>query len=101
MRAAHRLRHGSRVVGHALSIRYLIDAADGHVPAARMAPIEHAFPYRLDRDDAERAAAFLEEWSVAPRFRDPDPPAWEQTWRGSHPTTVERIAAARAYARGD
>jgi STE24 endopeptidase len=31
---------------------------------------------------------------------DPDPPVWEQTWRGSHPTTVERIAAARAYARG-
>ena len=60
------------VVGHALAIRYLIDAAEGRVPAARMAPIEHAFPYRLDRDDAERAALFLEEWSVTPRFRDPD-----------------------------
>jgi probable phosphoglycerate mutase len=60
------------VVGHALSIRYLIDAAEGHVPAARMAPIEHAFPYRLTRADAERAASFLEEWSAAPRFRDPD-----------------------------
>jgi broad specificity phosphatase PhoE len=60
------------VVGHALAIRYLIDAAEGRVPAARMAPIEHAFPYRLDRDDAERAALFLEEWSVAPHFRDPD-----------------------------
>lgn len=31
---------------------------------------------------------------------DPDPPAWEQTLFGSHPTTVERIAAARAHARG-
>ena len=60
------------VVGHALAIRYLIDAAEGRVPAARMAPIEHAFPYLLDRDDAERAAAFLDEWSVTPRFRDPD-----------------------------
>ncbi|NUO58442.1 MAG: M48 family metallopeptidase [Hamadaea sp.] len=30
---------------------------------------------------------------------DPDPPAWEQTLFGSHPSTVERIAAARAYAR--
>lgn len=60
------------VVGHALSIRYLIDAAEGRVPAARMAPIEHAFPYRLERADAERAAALLEEWSRAPRFRDPD-----------------------------
>jgi 2,3-bisphosphoglycerate-dependent phosphoglycerate mutase len=63
------------VVGHALSIRYLLDAAEGHVPAARMSPIEHAFPYRLSRDDAERAAAFLEGWSAAPRFREPDPSA--------------------------
>jgi STE24 endopeptidase len=31
---------------------------------------------------------------------DPDPPRWEQALFGSHPTTVERIAAARAYARG-
>ncbi len=60
------------VVGHALAIRYQIDAVAGHVPAARMAPIDHAFPYRLDRVEAERAAAFLEEWSAAPRFRDPD-----------------------------
>jgi probable phosphoglycerate mutase len=60
------------VVGHALSVRYIIDAAEGHVPAARMAPIEHAFPYRFSRADAERAASFLEEWSAAPRFRDPD-----------------------------
>ncbi|GGJ85074.1 Ste24 endopeptidase [Pilimelia anulata] len=31
---------------------------------------------------------------------DPDPPYWEHALFGSHPTTVERIAAARAYARG-
>ncbi|HZM79392.1 MAG TPA: M48 family metallopeptidase [Candidatus Limnocylindrales bacterium] len=30
---------------------------------------------------------------------DPDPPAWEQALFGSHPTTVERIAAARAFSR--
>jgi STE24 endopeptidase len=30
---------------------------------------------------------------------EPDPPAWEQNLFGSHPTTVERMAAARAYAR--
>ena len=59
-------------VGHALAIRYVIDAVDGRAPAARMAPIEHAFPYRLGSDDAQRAAAFLEEWSASPRFRDPN-----------------------------
>ena len=57
------------VVGHALAIRYLIDAAEGRVPAARMSPIEHAFAYRLEREDAERAATLLETWSQAPRFR--------------------------------
>ena len=31
---------------------------------------------------------------------DPDPPAWEHTMFASHPSTVERMAAARAYARG-
>jgi probable phosphoglycerate mutase len=60
---------GVLVVGHALPIRYAIDAAAGLVPAARMAPIEHAFPYRLGRDDVERAAALLEGWSRAPQFR--------------------------------
>ena len=57
------------VVGHALAIRYFIDAADGLVPAARMEPIEHALPYRLGRDDVERAATRLEEWSREPEFR--------------------------------
>jgi len=31
---------------------------------------------------------------------DPDPPVWEQTLAAGHPSTVERMAAARAYARG-
>ncbi|HWS36799.1 MAG TPA: M48 family metallopeptidase [Actinoplanes sp.] len=32
---------------------------------------------------------------------DPDPPAWEHTMFASHPSTVQRMAAARAWARGD
>ena len=32
---------------------------------------------------------------------DPDPPRWEYVFSASHPSTVERMAAARAYARGD
>ena len=59
------------VVGHALAIRYVIDAASGLVPAARMSPIEHAFPYRLGRDEVERAATLLEGWSRAAEFRVP------------------------------
>jgi STE24 endopeptidase len=32
---------------------------------------------------------------------DPDPPTWEYVLSASHPSTVERMAAARAYARGE
>jgi STE24 endopeptidase len=31
---------------------------------------------------------------------DPDPPRWEYLYFATHPTTVQRMAAARAYARG-
>jgi len=58
-------------VGHALPLRYVIDAADGRVPAARMAPVQHAVAHRLSAGDVERAAALLESWSSEPRFRDP------------------------------
>lgn len=32
---------------------------------------------------------------------DPDPPRWEYLYSASHPSTVERMAAARAYGRGE
>ncbi|GIE76067.1 hypothetical protein Aph02nite_20170 [Actinoplanes philippinensis] len=32
---------------------------------------------------------------------DPDPPSWEHALFASHPSTVQRMAAARAWARGD
>jgi 2,3-bisphosphoglycerate-dependent phosphoglycerate mutase len=59
------------VVGHALAVRYIIDAASGLVPAALMQePVEHARPYRLAADELEAAAELLHEWSLDPRFRD-------------------------------
>ena len=60
------------VIGHALGVRYVLDAVHGLVPAALMAsPVEHAVPHRLDAVDLRRAATLLEEWSRAPAFRDP------------------------------
>jgi broad specificity phosphatase PhoE len=58
-------------VGHALSIRYVLDAAAGLAPAARMVPVEHAVPHRLTAADIDAAAGLLEDWSKAPVFRDP------------------------------
>ncbi len=57
------------LVGHALMVRYALDAADDLVPAARMAAVTHAHPYRLEREEVERAADVLEAWSVEPAFR--------------------------------
>ena len=60
------------VIGHALAVRYIVDAADGLVPAPLMlAPVEHARPYRLEVGDLETAAELLESWSLDPWFRDP------------------------------
>jgi len=58
------------LVGHALALRYVVDAAEGLVPAPRMARVPHAEPFRLAREAVARAAELLEAWSAAPRFRD-------------------------------
>jgi broad specificity phosphatase PhoE len=58
-------------VGHALAIRYVLDAARGLVPAPLITPVEHATPYRLDAREVEAAARLLADWSRSPHFRDP------------------------------
>jgi broad specificity phosphatase PhoE len=65
-------------VGHALAVRYVLDAAHGLPPAARMTPVEHARPFRLSADDAAAAARLLEDWSRTPRFRDPSIEGWAE-----------------------
>ena len=65
-------------VGHALAIRYVLDAAHGLPPAARMTPVEHARPYRLSADDVAAAAHLLEDWSQSPHFRDPSIEGWAE-----------------------
>jgi hypothetical protein len=57
-------------VSHALPIRYVLDAADGVFPAARIAPVPHATPLELDAESVERAAETLAVWATAPRFVD-------------------------------
>jgi hypothetical protein len=49
----------------------VVDAGQGLVPAARMAHVPHAQPFRFSAEEVERAASLLEGWSAAPRFRDP------------------------------
>lgn len=58
-------------VGHALMVRYVLDAVSGLPPSARMTPVAHAVPFRLSADEVDTATRLLESWSRAPRFRDP------------------------------
>jgi probable phosphoglycerate mutase len=57
-------------VSHSLAVRYVLDAADGAFPAARVSPVGHAQPHVLAAEDVERAARTLREWARAPVFAD-------------------------------
>jgi len=57
-------------VSHSLAVRYVLDAADGAFPAARVSPVGHAQPHALSADDVERAARTLRGWARAPVFAD-------------------------------
>ena len=61
-------------------------------------------PGRRARAGADRRPGRLRGDAAAGSSRvnlaDPDPPRWEYLYSASHPSTVERMAAARAYARG-
>jgi broad specificity phosphatase PhoE len=56
-------------VSHALPVRYVLDGADGIFPAAKIEPVGHAVPHRLEREAVARAAESLREWSGEPEFR--------------------------------
>lgn len=58
------------VVGHALPLRYALDAADGSFPAAKIEHLAHATPYALTRDQVDAAAETLRVWAQDPQFRD-------------------------------
>ena len=57
-------------VSHALPVRYMLDAADGRFPAARIEHVEHCAIHRLTADDARRAAETLRVWAEDAEFRD-------------------------------
>jgi ribonuclease H / adenosylcobalamin/alpha-ribazole phosphatase len=57
-------------VSHALPVRYILDAADGMFPAARIEHVEHGLVYPLEAAALARAAETLRVWSDEPAFRD-------------------------------
>ena len=55
-------------VTHAVPIRYLVDAAEGRAPTARVAPVAHAEAVVLEAERVRAAVAALRAWAAAPAF---------------------------------
>jgi broad specificity phosphatase PhoE len=57
-------------VSHALPVRYILDAADGSFPAARIEHVDHCAAHRVTAAGASRAAETLRVWGEDAEFRD-------------------------------
>jgi probable phosphoglycerate mutase len=56
------------LVAHSLPIRYVLDAAEGVSPRAKVGLVEYARPYSLTRERLERAVDVLDAWAASPVF---------------------------------
>jgi broad specificity phosphatase PhoE len=56
------------VVAHGLPVRYVLDALKGHSPAAAVAQVPYAVPFRLSAAQLEDAVRLLDEWLAAPAW---------------------------------
>ncbi|GAA2627541.1 M48 family metallopeptidase [Paractinoplanes durhamensis] len=91
-----------RAIGLLLAIVSLAGLAAGPVQAFVSRGIEaRADRHALDLTGDPAAFEAMQRRLGTVNLSDPDPPAWEHLLFASHPSTVERMAAARAYARGD
>ncbi|MDI1466143.1 M48 family metallopeptidase [Catellatospora sp. KI3] len=90
-----------RAIGLLLAVVTVVGLVAGPVQSYVSRLIEaRADEHALRLTDDPAAFERMQQRLSLVNLGDPDPPVWEQTLFGSHPTTVERIAAARAYARG-
>jgi STE24 endopeptidase len=88
----------------AIGLLMAMAAVVGVLAAPAQAYVSRSIEARADQHAMELTAdpqtfEQMQERLAMVNLGDPDPPAVEQLLFGSHPTTVERIAAARAYAR--
>jgi broad specificity phosphatase PhoE len=66
------------VVAHGLPVRYVLDALEGRNPAAAVAQVPYAEPFRLTATELAAAVDRLESWVAAPawtRNATPPPPS--------------------------
>ncbi|MFI5933294.1 M48 family metalloprotease [Actinoplanes sp. NPDC051494] len=91
-----------RAVALLLALVTLAGLAGGPVQALVSRRVEErADRHALDLTGDPATFASMQRRLGTVNLSDPDPPAWEYLMSSSHPSTVERMAAARAYARGE
>jgi len=56
------------VVAHGLPVRYVLDAVEGRDPAAAIAQVPYAKPFRLTADELREAVERLEAWTQRPAW---------------------------------
>ena len=56
------------VVAHGLPVRYVLDSVAGRNPAAAVAQVPYAEPFRLNGADLSAAVERLAEWATAPAW---------------------------------
>lgn len=81
----------------ALSLATLVLNVPGNQLSRKVEASADAFALELTRDP--RALVDLQLRLARSNLSDPDPPAVARLLFGTHPTTLERIGAARAYGR--
>ncbi len=91
-----------RSVGLLLALATLAGLIAGPAQNALSRRIEaRADAHALALTDDPATFEAMEARLALTNLADPDPPRWEHLLFASHPATVERMAAARAYARGE
>jgi broad specificity phosphatase PhoE len=56
------------VVAHGLPVRYVLDAVEGRNPAAAIAQVPYAEPFRLEAGELTAAVDILEAWVTNPAW---------------------------------
>jgi broad specificity phosphatase PhoE len=65
------------VVAHGLPVRYVLDALEGRNPAAAVAQVPYAEPFRLTAIELAAAVGQLESWVAAPAWTSEETPPSE------------------------
>jgi broad specificity phosphatase PhoE len=56
------------VVAHGLPVRYVLEAVEGHAPAAAVAQVPYTRAFRIDADTLRAAVELLGGWAAAPAW---------------------------------